>query len=184
MEKKYDPQVLRFFMLSAHYRRVLNFTETSMEAAKASLGRIRTAVRTLNDRMENAVSQELTAEERARLGRDENGKPVPFEVKHDPETGAEILPDDMRLFRWQFEQAMDDDLNPADAEITDLSDILGLIVDVQDEDLDAEIERKIEERQAARKAKDFAKADAIRDELLAEGIVLKDTRDGVRWERK
>ena len=213
VEKKYDPQVLRFFMLSAHYRRVLNFTETSMEAAKASLGRIRTAVRTLNDRMENAVSQELTAEERARLGRDENGKPVPFEVKHDPETGAETLPDDMRLFRWQFEQAMDDDLNTADAEsaifnlvkfanvevtekssrafagavkkeITDLSDILGLIVDVQDEGLDAEIERKIEERQAARKAKDFAKADAIRDELLAEGIVLKDTRDGVRWERK
>ena len=128
-------------------------------------------------------------------------------------TGAEIRPEDMRRFRLEFEKAMDDDLNTADAEtaifnlvkfanvevtadssrefaeavrkeIIDLSDILGLIVDVKEDDLDEEIERKIAERNAARKAKDFAKADAIRDELLAKGIVLKDTRDGVKWERK
>ncbi|MEE8886433.1 MAG: cysteine--tRNA ligase [Eubacteriales bacterium] len=210
--KKYDLQVLRFFMLSAHYRRVLNFSEESMEAAKASLGRIRTAVRTLNDHIAHAKTEELTEEERAKLGVDENGQPIALEVTSDPETGKLILPQDMRLYRWQFEQAMDDDLNTADAEaaifnlvkfanievtenssrafaeavkkeICELSDILGLIVDVKEDSLDEEIEKKIEERQAARKAKDFARADAIRDELLAKGIVLKDTRDGVRWER-
>jgi cysteinyl-tRNA synthetase len=208
----YDLQILRFFMLSAHYRRVLNFSAESMEAAKASLGRIRTAVNTLSDRIRSAKTVELTEEERSRLGIDANGEKIPFEVKADPVTGAWIKPEDMRVFRYDFEQAMDDDLNTADAEsavfnlvrfanievtensskafaeavkkeIIELCDILGLIVDVEEEDLDAEIEELIAKRQAARKAKDFALADQIRDELLAKGISLKDTREGVKWER-
>ena len=64
-----------------------------------------------------------------------------------------------------------------------LTDVLGLIVDRKEEMLDAEIEKLIEERQAARKAKNFARADAIRDELLEKGIILKDTREGVQWKR-
>ena len=209
----YDLQVLRFFMLSAHYRRVLNFSADIMEAAKASLGRIRTAVSTLNDHISGAKSVPLTEDEKRKLGIDEEGKKIPFEFKKDPMTGAEIWPEDMRRFRLEFERAMDADLNTADAEtaifnlvkfanvevtaessrefaeavkkeIVELSDILGLIVDVREEDLDEEIEQKIAERNAARKAKDFAKADAIRDELLAKGIILKDTRDGVKWDRK
>ena len=64
-----------------------------------------------------------------------------------------------------------------------LSDICGLIVDKQAEMLDSDIEALIEERQAARKAKNFARADEIRDELLAKGIVLEDTREGVKWKR-
>ena len=184
-----------------------------MEAAKASLGRIRTAVSTLNDHISGAKSVPLTEDEKRKLGIDEEGKKIPFEFKKDPMTGAEIWPEDMRRFRLEFERAMDDDLNTADAEtaifnlvkfanvevtaessrefaeavkkeIVELSDILGLIVDVREEDLDEEIEQKIAERNAARKAKDFAKADAIRDELLAKGIILKDTRDGVKWDRK
>ena len=68
-------------------------------------------------------------------------------------------------------------------EIVTLCDILGLIAEVQEEDLDAEIEKLIEERQAARKAKDFARADQIRNDLLARGIILEDTREGVKWKR-
>ncbi len=64
-----------------------------------------------------------------------------------------------------------------------LSDICGLIVDKKAEMLDSDIEALIEERQAARKAKNFARADEIRDELLAKGIVLEDTREGVKWKR-
>ena len=64
-----------------------------------------------------------------------------------------------------------------------LTDVLGLIVDREEDILDEEIEKLIEERQAARKAKDFKKADAIRDELLEKGILLKDTREGVQWKR-
>ncbi len=68
-------------------------------------------------------------------------------------------------------------------EIISLCDVLGIIAEVQEEDLDVEIEQKIAERQAARKAKDFVRADAIRDELLAKGIILEDTREGVKWKR-
>lgn len=111
-----------------------------------------------------------------------------------------------------FEDAMDDDFNTADAvasvfdlvkytnttaegessreylqsladRLVKLSDVLGLIVDRKEKILDADIEKLIEERQAARKAKDFARADAIRDELLEKGIVLKDTREGVQWKK-
>ena len=64
-----------------------------------------------------------------------------------------------------------------------LTDVLGLIVDKKEEMLAEDIEKMIEERQAARKAKDFAKADAIRDELLSRGIILEDTREGVKWKK-
>ncbi len=67
--------------------------------------------------------------------------------------------------------------------LVSLTDVLGLIVDRKEEMLDEEIEELIQERQAARKAKDFARADAIRDELLLKGIILKDTREGVQWKR-
>ena len=112
----------------------------------------------------------------------------------------------------EFEKAMDDDFNTADAiaaifelvkyanttataesskeylrglldRIVKLGDVLGLILDKKEELLDADIEKLIEERQAARKAKDFARADAIRDELLEKGIILKDTREGVQWKK-
>ncbi|MDE6961879.1 MAG: cysteine--tRNA ligase, partial [Lachnospiraceae bacterium] len=115
-------------------------------------------------------------------------------------------------FEAQFDEAMDDDFNTADAiaavfdlvkyanthakeggskalalalckKLQDLCGILGIITEKQGELLDGEIERLIEERQAARKAKDFARADEIRNLLLKKGIVLEDTREGVKWKR-
>ena len=185
--EKYDLQVLRFFMLSAHYRSPLNFSEQIMEASKNALERIVTAADTLKWLAGAASVREMDAEEQEKLKA-------------------------MGEYRKKFEDAMDDDLNTADAlaavfelvkfantevreessrdfaetvkqEIMSLCDILGLIVERQEETLDSEIEAMIAERQAARKAKDFARADAIRDELLAKGIVLEDTREGVKWKR-
>ena len=124
----------------------------------------------------------------------------------------EALLAEAKAYAGKFEEAMDDDFNTADAisaifelvkfaninassdsskaylealkgQIVTLSDILGLIVEKEEEILDAEIEDLIAARQAARKAKDFARADEIRNELLAKGIVLKDTREGVVWTR-
>ena len=184
--EKYDLQVLRFFMLSAHYRSPLNFSEEIMASSQNALDRICTAVETLNHLLENGKG-ELTGEEKQLVG-------------------------EMAGFRGEFEKSMDDDLNTADAiaavfelvkfanthadenssrefleilkkEIVRLCDILGLIVERKAESLDVEIEALIEERQAARKAKDFGKADEIRDRLLAMGITLKDTREGVQWKR-
>ena len=111
-----------------------------------------------------------------------------------------------------FETAMEDDFNTADAVssvfelvkyanttasgesskeylesvlalIVKLTDVLGLIVEKEEELLAEDIEKLIEERQAARKAKDFARADEIRNELLEKGIILEDTREGVKWRK-
>ena len=184
---KYDPMVLRFFMLSAHYRSPLNFSAELMEAAANSLERIRTAVATLQFKAQNAEDSELTEQEKELLA-----QAAGFEAK--------------------FDQAMDDDFNTADAiaaifelvkfantcgdtehtkafwealkeKITTLSDVCGLIVEKKEELLDADVEALIEERQAARKAKNFARADEIRQQLLNMGIVLEDTREGVKWKR-
>lgn len=187
ISEHYDLQVLRFFMLSAHYRSQLNFSADLMEAAKNSLDRIITAVDNLKFLVSNAKEEGLLA-------------------------GEDAVISEAKAFVTKFDEAMDDDFNTADAistifelvkfantklsgenskaclkavldEIIELSDILGLIVNKEEEMLDADIEALIEERQQARKDKNFARADEIRDELLAKRIVLKDTREGVKWSR-
>ena len=185
--EQYDLQVLRFFMLNAHYRSPLNFSADLMEAAKNSLERILEAAGKLSDRKDNAAVENITEEELALLKEAEG-------------------------FVTKFEAAMDDDFNTADAlaaifelvkfantnvnensskefaaglyeELFRLSDVLGLKIEKKEEILDKEIEDLIQERQAVRKAKDFKRADEIRDELLKKGIILKDTREGVKWQR-
>ena len=187
ISKEYDLQVLRFFMLSAHYRNPINFSHDLMESAKNGLDRIVTAVGNLTHLAENAQAGAMTDEEKALL-----------------EKTAEMTA--------KFEAAMEDDFNTADAiaavfelvkfansnssagntaeylnalkaKITALTDVLGLITEKEAEMLDEEIENLIAQRQQARKDRDFAKADEIRDTLLAKGIVLEDTREGVRWKR-
>ena len=184
---QYDLQVLRLFMLSAHYRSPLNFSADLMESSKSALERIVEGVRRLNDRAAASSTAELTEDEKAALAEAEK-------------------------FTKAFKEAMDDDFNTADAlaavfdlvkfantkvteesssafavalkkQLITLTDVLGLIVEKEEEILDDEIERLIEERQAARKAKNFARADEIRNELLEKGIILKDTREGVKWQR-
>ena len=183
--EKYDLQVLRFFMLNAHYRSPLNFSAELMEASKNSLERIITCVEQLKHLLETAQKAEMTETEKA----------------------LEVLE-----YVKKYENSMEDDFNTADAiaaifelvkfantkanenstsafvqylfdTIVHLSDVLGLIVNKEAEILDEEIEKLIEERQTARKEKNFKRADEIRDELAAMGIILKDTREGVQWKR-
>ena len=180
---EYDLKVLRFFMLSAHYRSPLNFSRDLMEAAKNGL-----------ERIENGL---------VRL-RDEAGRC--------PQEGAsDAVAEAVRQFTEKFEEAMDDDFNTADAisvlfelvkyanllepektarsawdalwaQALKLADILG-IREPKEELLDGEIEALIEERQTARKAKNYARADEIRRLLAEKGILLEDGRDGVKWKR-
>lgn len=186
ISEQYDLQVLRFFMLSAHYRSPLNFSADLMEASKNGLERIVNAADNLKFLMRNAKGG-IRPEEEEALAKTEE-------------------------FVKEFEDAMDEDFNTADAVaavfdlvkfcntnageedskeylealltlLVKLTDVLGLIVDKEEEILADDIEKLIEERQAARKAKDFARADAIRDELQAKGIILEDTREGVKWKR-
>ena len=187
ISEKYDLQVLRFFMLSAHYRSPLNFSADLMEAAKNGLDRIVSCVGNLNYLLSGAKDGGMSEEEQ-RIVKEAEG------------------------YTAKFDEAMDDDINTADAisvifelvkfvntnvsehsgraflqalkeEIVMLADICGLIVDKKEEILDADIEALIQERQDARKAKNFARADEIRDTLAAQGIILEDTREGVKWKR-
>lgn len=187
ISNEYDLQVLRFFMLSAHYRNPINFSRELMESAKNGLERIINSVANLKHLSDNAKQLQMTEKEVQNL-------------------------EATKAMYDKFEQAMEDDFNTADAisavfelvkfanmnadgtdtkqyidelikKITVLTDVLGLKVEKQEQMLDADIEALIEERQQARKNRDFARADEIRDELLAKGIVLEDTREGVRWKR-
>ena len=187
ISEKYDLQVLRFFMLSAHYRSPLNFSSDLMEAAKSGLDRIITATDNLKFLADNAKTATLTDIEDDALAKTQN-------------------------YVAAFEKAMDDDFNTADAIaaifdlvkyanttangdsskayvtalyklIVKLADVLGIVVEKKEELLDADIEALIQERQAARKERNFVRADEIRDELLAKGIILEDTREGVKWKR-
>ena len=180
--EKYPLQVIRFFMLSAHYRSPLNFSADLVEASKNGLERILTAV----DRLKSISGTEGEVDR--------------------------AVADEMDAFVKKYEAAMDDDLNTADAisvifelvkyanvnvteestkatvelvlnTVTKLCDILGIITEKKKEILDSDIEALIEERQAARKAKNFARADEIRDQLSDMGIILEDTREGVKWKR-
>lgn len=185
--EKYDLQVLRFFMLSAHYRSPINFSAELMEASKNGLERIITCAERLKDLLNKVSGDALTEEEQ------ENKKNVDELVA-------------------KFEAAMDDDFNTADAvsaifelvklanstaneestrayaellagTIEKLSDVLGIITERKAEMLDSEVEELIAARQRARKEKNFALADEIRQKLLDMGIVLEDTREGVKWKR-
>ena len=190
ISEKYDLQILRFFMLSAHYRSPLNFSAELMDAAKNGLERITNCVVNLN-----------------------------FLLASKPPSSDNILSEaekdllnQAKVFTAKFETAMDDDFNTADAisaifelvkftnsvadanlsgkflaslkeQIILLSDICGLLIEKKEEILDEEIERLITERGLARKEKNFARADQIRDELLSKGIILEDTREGVKFKR-
>ncbi len=185
--EKYDLQVLRFFMLSAHYRSPINFSAELMEASKNGLERIITCAERLKELLSKVSGDALTEEEQ------ENKKNVDELVA-------------------KFEAAMDDDFNTADAvsaifelvklanstaneestrayaellagTIEKLSDVLGIITERKAEVLDSEVEELIAARQQARKEKNFALADEIRQKLLDMGIVLEDTREGVKWKR-
>lgn len=184
--KKHDPEALRFFMLSVHYRNPINFTEELLGSAKNSLERIKTAYHNLEHRKQTSMNLVDNKEEWL------------FKIKQ---------------FTLDFEKEMDDDFNTANAisvlfdlakeaniyldqeqthtsvieafqeSIVTLLGILGIDLEEEQELLDEEIERLIEERNEARKNKDYQRADEIRDLLKDKSIILEDTAQGVRWKR-
>lgn len=184
--KQYDLQVLRFFMLNAHYRSPLNFSAELMESSKNALERIVEAAGRLKDRRD-ADQREMTSTEKE-LFSTADGFAVKFEEAMDDDFNtADALAAVFELVKFANTKVNEESTGAFAGYLLDilvrLCDVLGLIVLKKEEVLDEDIEALIEERQAARKAKDFAKADEIRAKLLDMGIELKDTREGVKWKR-
>ncbi len=185
IQEEYDMEVLRFFLLSAHYRKPINFSREIMDQNKNGLERMYSAKKNLEFILEKELTQTLDNDY--------------------------IVINEIDKFKKDFEDSMDDDLNTADAVaaifdmvkytnsnfseessretveyaydiLLELAKVLGILTK-KEEIIDEEIQKLIEERNDARNNKDFAKSDQIRDDLLEKGIVLEDTRDGVKWKR-
>ena len=187
ISEKYDLQVLRFFMLSAHYRSPLNFSGELMEAAGNGYERIVTSVSNLNYLISSALSDTMSVEEEA-LAKEAEGYLRKFdEARDDDFNTADAIAAIFELVKFANSHAKQESskafLQALKDEMVQLADICGLIVEKKEELLAADIEALIAERQSARKEKNFARADEIRDELLQKGILLEDTREGVKWKR-
>ena len=179
------PQVVRFFLASAHYRSPLKFSEANLEEARTNLERLQTTYQNLNYRYNDATDS-LTADD------DMLAKIADFEEKF-----VEAMDDDIntpngltiiyQLMR-EINVYIENDhvskvvLDQMKATFTELVGIFGVTFE-EEELLDDTIQALIDERTAARKAKDFERSDAIRDQLKAQGIILDDTAQGTRWRR-
>lgn len=185
--KEFDSDVIRFFMLQAHYRNQLNFSRELLEAAKSSVDRIYNSISNLENLLEEAKDEKLKEEEKETLNK-------------------------INSYKVKFIEKMDDDFNTADAIsvifdlikevntninissskeiiktsldlIRELGSPLGILQRSTKGSLEEEIEGLILDRENARKEKNWALSDKIRDDLKARGIVLEDTPQGVRWKK-
>ncbi|NQT51602.1 cysteine--tRNA ligase, partial [bacterium] len=175
--KGYSPLAIRYLLLSSHYRAPLNFTLDGLDAAAKAVARINDFVARLDEAPDADGGPDLV--------------PLCEQARKD---FAAALDDDLNISAalavvFDFMHEINRQQLTADATlpVRDTMECFDSVLDVLEapaEDVDAEIERLIAERQAAREAKDFARADAIRDDLLTRGILLEDTPQGVRWRRK
>ncbi|AJA49752.1 cysteine--tRNA ligase [Clostridium pasteurianum DSM 525 = ATCC 6013] len=185
--EKFDYEVIRFLMLSAHYRTQLNYSPELLESSKSALDRVYNSIYNLESLLEKSTVSKLKDDEKEYL-------------------------DNLKSYRDKYIEKMDDDFNTADAIsvifdivrdvnsnldinsskeiveasislIRELGKPLGILQKSTKVDLEREIEKLIEERQKARKEKNFALADKIRDDLKDKGIILLDTPQGVRWKK-
>lgn len=182
--QEYDGEVIRFFLLSGHYRSPINFGHDLMDQSKSGLARLQNAKNNLKYLTENG-GETITQEEKDALSAIEKHREDFLSYMEDDLNTADAISSIFELVR---------DVNSATREgaskefaagclslLTELAGVLGLLEDHGDETgVDEEIEQLVEERQAARKSKNFARADEIRDLLKARGITLEDTPQGVR----
>lgn len=183
--KEVDPQIVRFFMATTQYRRPIRYTSANLDEAKTNLERIQTAATNIGYRLQDAKQgavdpavqkefQEHEAEFKAAMDDDfnaQNGIAVVYELVKQLNIYAakeEVTATTLQYLLGGFEKIVG---------------VFGIKLKHADI-LDDEIETKIEQRNAARKNKDFALSDQIRDELKEQGIILEDTPQGTRWKRE
>jgi cysteinyl-tRNA synthetase len=187
LRKVYDPQVIRFFLATAHYRRPLTYSETALEDAKANVNQIQTAINNGYHRLETAIDSlenedKMIAAFQKHIDRfieamdddfqAQNGITVVYEMIRELNRAIEREEVSKRVLAFMLNT------------LTEILAIFGLEnLQPADDLLDDEVDQLIQEREEARAAKDFKRADAIRDELKEQGIILEDTNQGIRWKR-
>lgn len=181
ISEKYDLQVLRFFMLSAHYRSPLNFSAELMEAAKNGLERILNAASALRDYVIKAQAADGTYESPEQFR-------AKFEAAMDDDFNtADAISAVFELVKYANTRVASgcgkDEAESLLSLLEELCGVLGINTEPVEASLDAEVEALIKERQAARAEKNWAKADEIRDRLTGMSIILEDTKDGVKWKK-
>ncbi len=184
--KEFDGEVVRFFMLSAHYRSPINFSKELIEQAKTGLERIYNCIENLEFLKQN--SQKGILSEKVKEMTLKYKKSFCEAMDDDLNTGLAIaaLFDFVRDINSEFNSTSVqsiEDLDECSNMLKELGAVLGILQNNNDKSIDNEIEELIAKRQEARKNKDFALADEIRDNLKSQGIVLEDTPNGVKWKR-
>ena len=180
---KYGYAPIRFFMLSAHYKSPINFSQDAMDIAKNSLERLVNCFEALRFRVKNAQDggcseSVLSVCEKAR-------EAFIAAMDFDLNTADAIAAifDFVRQINAGMAEFTDGECAAVLNTLTELCDVLGITPEDAEDDLSAKVEALIEERNQARKEKNWARADEIRDQLKAEGIILEDTPQGVKWKR-
>lgn len=188
IEASYDLILVRLWLLSAHYRSPINFSREVMEATKNGYERLMNGKHNLERLLAHNASGDMSQEEKKLVAFTEEQQTAFTDALADDLNTADALTAIYEIVRLANATLNEDSAKEAVQAVyerlTSLLDVLGIADHSNRDHLDEKIEALIAEREAARKAKDFAKADAIRDELAAQGIQLKDTRTGVTWSRE
>jgi len=184
--EQHDPMVLRFFMLSVHYRNPINFTEELLEGAKNSFERIKTSYANLEHRKQSSMNLATDTEQWvAKIAQLKEAFEEAMDDDFNTANAISVMFDVVREVNVYLdgEQTSTDVIEAFQSLMTSLLEVLGIELSTTEELLDSDIEAMIEEREVARQNRDFERADNIRDTLKEKGILLEDTAQGIRWRR-
>ncbi|MFD2925256.1 cysteine--tRNA ligase [Halobacillus naozhouensis] len=184
--QKHDPQVIRFFMLSVQYRHPINFSDELLAGAKSSLDRIRNAYENIQHRKKSSMNlQEDTNSWTEQIEQHKQQFMTEMDDDFNTANAISVLFDLTKSANLYLQSAQTNEglLEHFEQALKELTDVLGVQIAKEEELLDEEIDALIIERKQARKDRDFARADQIRDELKSRNIILEDTSQGTRWKR-
>lgn len=176
--KEFDYEVIRFFMLSAHYRNPINFSHDLMEQSKNALDRLYNCLETMSFKMNGAKSEKFDGAEKIEAYKQRFKDAMEDDIN--TADAISVLFEIVKDINMRMDEASKEELEAYTALLKELGGVLGILEKDKKEEIPEEIRKLVDERTQARKNKDFARSDEIRDILLEKGVTLKDTRDGVQ----
>lgn len=187
VSKEYDLEVLRFFLLSAHYRSPINFSKEAMDSSKNALERLYNGKERLSTLLKNSSSSEISKDEEILLSdleKEEDHFKAVLDDDINTADGLTVLFNIVKMINSNLDENSSKEVLEKFTEVFErLSKVLGLLHKTKEEEIPAIAYELVEERNASRKEKNFKRADEIRDELLEMGIEIKDTRSGTICKR-